>query len=314
MNEYNDFNYLPFNKNYGYKSPISEDICRTGTIKDDCISSFLNAVLCGCSIKFNTLKNEEEKFEKIKEFKEIILNEIKETDEFKNYLSDLKEKLFENLISIFDYIENKTEGENENDNVIYQFSSEIDSKFDLYKIISEMITIEDYKKILKKTLKNSDNNFESFRHNVMVETMKFIDYEDILEDVEEDKVKYIKKNVCYFLDIALDDINIEEPQVPDVVSSQIIKLASKNFENCDIYFIDWDTKLPKLMDGYRHSNSNNSIVLLTFNNNSHFEIIGQTTGIDQETKKHKIKRDFKPFDDIIKSINFYLEKNDREMN
>jgi hypothetical protein len=53
---------------------------------------------------------------------------------------------------------------------------------------------------------------------------------------------------------------------------------------------------------------------LTFNNNSHFEIIGQTTGIDQETKKHKIKRDFKPFDDIIKSINFYLEKNDKEMN
>ena len=30
----NDFNYLPFNKNFGYKSPISDDICRTGTVKD----------------------------------------------------------------------------------------------------------------------------------------------------------------------------------------------------------------------------------------------------------------------------------------
>ena len=37
-----DFNYLPFNKNFGYKSPISDDnICRTGTVKNDCISSFL---------------------------------------------------------------------------------------------------------------------------------------------------------------------------------------------------------------------------------------------------------------------------------
>jgi len=308
----NDFNYLPFNKNFGYKSSISDDICRTGTVKDDNISSFLNAILCGCSVKFNLLKNEEEKKEKIKEFKEIILNQINETEQFKNYLTEIKEKFVENLNMIFDYIENKNGEENVVDS--YSFSSEINSKFELYKIISDMVTIDDYKKILKKTLRNCDNNFDSFRHNLMVETMKFIDYEDMLEDVEEDRLKYIKKNICYFLDLVLDDIDVKEPQIPDVVTSQIIKLASKYFENCDIYFIDWDTKLPKLMDGYKHSNSNTSIVLLSFNDNNHFEIIGKTVGVDSDTKKHKIKRDFKPFDDIIKSINFYLDKKDREIN
>jgi hypothetical protein len=145
----------------------------------------------------------------------------------------------------------------------------------------------------------------------MVETMKFIDYEDLLEDVDEERVKYIKKNVCYFLDLALNDIDVKEPQIPDVVTSEIIKLTSKQFENCDIYFVDWDTKLPKLIEGYKPSNINTSIIILSFNDNDHFEIIGKTVNVDSDTKKHKIKRDFKPFDDIIKSINFYLDKKDR---
>jgi hypothetical protein len=330
-----DFNYLPFNKNFGYKSPISDDnICRTGTVKNDCISSFLNAVLYGCSINFNILKSEEEKIEKIKELKEIILNKIKDSDEFKNYLLNVKEKFVENLNMICDYIENQFNESNEQEsneeesnekgsneeesneedvNIVdsYSFSSEINSNIQLYKVIIDLVNIDDYTKILKKTIRNSDNNFESFRHNLMVETMKFIDYEDLLEDVDEERVKYIKKNVCYFLDLALNDIDVKEPQIPDVVTPEIIKLTSKQFENCDIYFVDWDTKLPKLIEGYKPSNINTSIIILSFNDNDHFEIIGKTVNVDSDTKKHKIKRDFKPFDDIIKSINFYLDKKDR---
>jgi hypothetical protein len=301
----NDFNYLPFNKNFGYKSPISDDICRTGTVKDDCISSFLNAVLCGCSVKFNTLRNDDEKIEKIKEFKEIIIKQLDE--QFKNYFLELKDIFFEKLEVIFEFIENENYDEE------YSFTSEIKSNIELYKIIIELITIDDYVKIVKKALKNcTDNKFKTFRHNIMVETIKFIDYEDILEDVDEDKVKYIKKNVCYFIDLVLDDIKIEEPQIPDIVTFEIINLASKFFDNCDIYFVDWDTKLPKLIDGYKHSNNDKSIILLTFNNNNHFEIIGKTVSVDSD-KKHKIKREFMPFDDIIKSINFYLDKKDKEI-
>jgi hypothetical protein len=302
----NDFNYLPFNKNFGYKSPISDEICRTGTLKDDSISSFLNAVLYGCSIKFNILKDDE-KLEKIKELKDFIISRIKDSESFKNYLSDISDKFFEILNKIKNFINDEEEIE---DSV--SFVSKIKPNIELYKIIIELITIDDYVKIVKKTLRNcTDNKFKTFRHNIMIETIKFIDYEDILEDVDEERVKYIKKSVCYFIDLILDEINIEEPTVPDVVTPQIIKLASKYFDNCDIYFIDWETKLPTIIDGYKHSNSNNSIILLTFHN-SHFEIIGKTIGIDSETKKHKIKREFMPFDDIIKSINFYLDKKDRE--
>jgi hypothetical protein len=304
----NDFNYLPFNKNFGYKSPINDDICRTGTVKDDCISSFLNAVLCGCSVKFNTLRNDDEKIEKIKEFKENIVKQFNE--QFKNYLSELKDKFFENLEIVFDFINADAE---ENDENNYSFASEIKSELELYKIIIELITLDDYVKIVKKAVKNcTDNKFETFRHNIMVETIKFIDYEDILEDVDEERVKYIKKNVCYFIDLVLDGININEPQVPDIVTPEIILSASKTFDNCDIYFVDWDTKLPKLIDGYKHSGNDKSIILLTFNNDSHFEIIGKTVSVDSD-KKHKIKREFMPFDDIIKSINFYLDKKDKEI-
>jgi hypothetical protein len=298
----NDFNYLPFNKNFGYKSPISDEICRTGTVKHDSISSFLNAVLYGCSIKFNILKDEE-KLEKIKEFKDFIISQIKDSESFKNYLTEISDKFFEVLNKIFDFINDDCESEIEKDSF-----SKIKSNIKLYKIISELITIDDYVKIIKKTLRQCDDNkFETFRHNILTETIKFIDYEDILEDVDDEKVKYIKKNVCYFIDLVLDEIDIEEPTIPDVVTPQIIKLASKYFDNCDIYFIDWETKLPTLIDGYKHSNNNNSIILLTFHN-SHFEIIGKTVGIDSDTKKHKIKREFKPFDDIIKSINFYIDR------
>jgi hypothetical protein len=298
----NDFNYLPFNKNFGYKSPISDEICRTGTVKHDSISSFLNAVLYGCSIKFNILKDEE-KLEKIKEFKDFIISQIKDSESFKNYLTEISDKFFEVLNKIFDFINDDCESEIEKDSF-----SKIKSNIKLYKIISELITIDDYVKIIKKTLRQCDDNkFETFRHNILTETIKFIDYEDILEDVDDEKVKYIKKNVCYFIDLVLDEIDIEEPTIPDVVTPQIIKLASKYFDNCDIYFIDWETKLTILIDGYKHSNNNNSIILLTFHN-SHFEIIGKTVGIDSDTKKHKIKREFKPFDDIIKSINFYIDR------
>ena len=301
----NDFNYLPFNKNFGYKSPINDDICRTGTVKNDCISSFLNAVLCGCSVKFNASRNDDEKIEKIKEFKEQIINQFNE--QFKNYLSDLIDKFFERLEIIFDFIENENRGED------YSFADEIISEIELYKIIIGLITIDDYVKIVKKAVRNcTDNKFETFRNNVMIETIKFIDYEDVLEDIDEERVKYIKKSVCYFIDLVLDDINIEEPQIPDVVTPEIIKYVSKSFDNCDIYFVDWDTKLPKLIDGYKHSGNDKSIILLTFNNDSHFEIIGKTVSVDAD-KKHKIKREFMPFDDIIKSINFYLDKKDREI-
>jgi hypothetical protein len=304
----NDFNYLPFNKNFGYKSPINDDICRTGTVKDDCISSFLNAVLCGCSVKFNTLRNDDEKIEKIKEFKENIVKQFNE--QFKNYLSELKDKFFENLEIVFDFINADAE---ENDKNNYSFASEIKSELELYKIIIELITLDDYTKIMKKVMRNcKDNKFETFRKNIIDETIKFIDYEDILEDVEDERINYIKKSVCYFIDLVLDDINIEEPQIPDVVTPEIIISASKSFDNCDIYFVDWDTKLPKLIDGYKHSGNDKSIILLTFNNNTHFEIIGKTVSVDSD-KKHKIKREFMPFDDIIKSINFYLDKKDKEI-
>jgi hypothetical protein len=303
----NDFNYLPFNKNFGYKSPINDDICRTGTVKDDCISSFLNAVLCGCSVKFNTIRNDDEKIEKIKEFKETIINQFNE--QFKNYLSELKDKFFENLEIVFGFIENENRDEDENN---YSFASEINSDIELYKIIIGLITIDDYVKIVKKTIRNcNDNKFQTFRNNLIDETIKFIDYEDILEDVDDEKINYINKNVCYFIDLVLDDINIKEPQIPDVVTPEIIISASKFFGNCDIYFVDWDTKLPKIIDGYKHSGNDKSIILLTFNNNSHFEIIGKTVSVDSD-KKHKIKREFMSFDDIIKSINFYLDKKDRE--
>jgi len=302
----NDFNYLPFNKNFGYKSPINDDICRTGTVKNDCISSFLNAVLYGCSVKFNTLRNDDEKIEKIKEFRETVMNQF--NDQNKKYLSELIDKFFEKLDIIIDFIEN-----DENRDEDYSFANEINSEMELYKIIIGLITIDDYVKIVKKALKNcNDNKFGTFRHNIMIETIKFIDYEDILEDVDEERVKYIKKNVCYFIDLVLDDININEPQVPDIVTPEIILSASKTFDNCDIYFVDWDTKLPKLIDGYKHSGNDKSIILLTFNNDSHFEIIGKTVSVDSD-KKHKIKREFMPFDDIIKSINFYLDKKDREI-
>jgi hypothetical protein len=257
----NDFNYLPFNKNFGYKSPISDEICRTGTVKHDSISSFLNAVLYGCSIKFNILKDEE-KLEKIKEFKDFIISQIKDSESFKNYLTEISDKFFEVLNKIFDFINDDCESESE---IEKESFSKIKSNIKLYKIISELITIDDYVKIIKKTLRQCDDNkFETFRHNILTETIKFIDYEDILEDVDDEKVKYIKKNVCYFIDLVLDEIDIEEPTIPDVVTPQIIKLASKYFDNCDIYFIDWETKLPILIDGYKHSNNNNSIILLTF--------------------------------------------------
>ena len=255
-------NTAPFNKSVVYVSPIEDmnTLCRSGTIdNNDKISSFINAVLYACSYEFLSEKDENERIKQINKFKNFTYDEIYRTDiNFINFKNLVKTKFIENLLEIYNFLINNDSIENE------ELIINLDPNREVMTIIFELISLNNYEKIVNKVLKKWDDfSYETFKTNIMLETIKFIEYNDILEEIEEAKLKYIKENICYLNEIIIDNIKVEEPVISTNVTQLLLNVISKHFL-CDIYFIDEKTKYPKYFSNYKESRNNISIIILSF--------------------------------------------------
>lgn len=284
-----EYNYLPFNKTCVYTFPVEPEntYCRTGCIKTDKISSFFNSILYGCSKKFLTSRYDDDKIKQINDFKQDIFKIIKQTDEFTSYTKNISE-MFINIISnIFESLNDDDYEEEEYNDVIEIVKKDVD----INSIILNLISVDDFTRIVKKTIKKAtDNSFNSFRDNIMLETMTFINYEELLDDVDDDKAKYIKKAICYLNDIILDKISssINEPREPDAVNQTIIKTVSDYLEY-NIYILDFKTK--QILMTSDIIQPRNSIFVISFDD-KYFEILGKCN------QNNKIQREFS-YDDLI---------------
>lgn len=292
-----------FNKSVVFVSPIEDvnTLCKSGTIINDTIGSFVNTVLYALSNEFISEKDENKRITQIDTFKNNIFNEIYKTDiNYNKFKSDVKTNFLDILTNINSFLKN------EENNLETELKEKLKIHLDIMNIIFELININNFEKIINKVIKKwEDYVYVTFRKDIMIETIKFIDYIDTLEDIEAEKIIYIKKYICYLIDLIMTDVNLKivEPSLPTKVTPIILNIILKHFD-CDIYFIDAITKYPKYFDTYKETRSKISIIILSYDDDKHFEIIGRCLGDSNDTK---IQRQFKPYDELIKSIHFFLD-------
>ena len=283
-----DFNYLPFNKTCVYEEFSLENInsySRTGTVHTNKILSFINAVLNACSKKFLTTRDEDNKIKQINDFEKFIIDKI--SSSLVEYKNKTKELFLDIIESIYNYIENDI------DNVL----EEIKVNLEINKIICDIIPIDKYKKIINRVMNRwNDNKNITFMNNLISEIMLYVEYDEILDDIEIEKAEYIKKRICDFNDIVNNKVKkiINEPEEPnDVndVNDLLIKNISEHFD-CNIFIIDFHKNIPLNLYDYE---KDNYIVIISFDN-KHYEILGKCLA------NNKIQREFKRNDNIIKSL------------
>lgn len=299
-----NFNYIPFNKTLPFRCNIDpvNDLCRTGTVETSTVDSFLNSILYGCSKKFIITTDESERLTQISELKNIIFEKLLNSEK-KSFKDNINSSFLEYLEIVYLYLESDKDEEiyiSNIENVI----DHINKNLELYNIISELITFENFAKILKKTVKKWDNySYDTFRNILMTECMKFLDYEETLEEIEESKANFLKRSICYFIDLMIDKLKdtFKEPCFDEKkLSSDIVEEIS-NYFGTDIYFIDSENKLPISLFENINDKGRKSIILISFDEN-HFEIIGRLNSINK-----KIQREFLPYDDIINNVKYKQE-------
>ena len=299
-----DFNNLPFNKTCVFNSHIegSDTLVRTGTMNNDILSIF-NSILYACSKKFIINTDENEKIKQIHDFKDYIFNMYSETDKFKLFNKLFIDFIYNKLEQLYGFLNEDLEEVDKDVKFIMNKLLIDEDSIELYKLITEIVPIDGFKKIYNITLKKwTDNSVDKFRNILLKETIKYTSYNDIFDEIDKEKGDFIKKSILILLDIIINIAknNFTQPQLPNIVDSELINFLSDKFEY-DIYFIDSKTRKPFILKDQNILHIK-SIVILSFDNKK-FEIVGKLL------KNNKIQREFMPYDDVIKSINFYLNKN-----
>lgn len=302
-----DFNNLPFNKTCVFNSPIegTETLVRTGTINNDILSMF-NSILYACSKKFIMNVDENEKIKQIHDFKDYIFDMYSETDKFKLFNKNFNDFVYNKLEQIYGFLKQETEEVDKDVKFILNKLLIDEDSIELHELITELIPLSGFKKIYNIILKKwANNSIEEYRNILLKETVKYVSYNDIFDEISKDKGDFIKKNILIMLDIILGIAknNFKQPEIPNVVNSELINFLSDKFEY-DIYFIDSKTRKPFIFKDQNILNIK-SIIILSFDNNK-FEIVGKLL------KNNKIQREFMPYEDIVKSINFYLNEEEHK--
>lgn len=299
-----DFNNLPFNKTCVFNSYIegSDTLVRTGTINNDILSIF-NSILYACSKKFIINTDENEKIKQIYDFKDYIFNMYSETDKFKLFNKLFNDFTYNKLEQLYGFLNEDLDEVDKDVKFIMNKLLIDEESIELYKLITEIVPLEGFKKIYNIILKKwTNNSIETFRNILLKETVKYTGYNDIFDEISKEKGDFIKKSILILLDIIINIAknNFTQPQLPDVVDSELINFLSDKFEY-DIYFIDSKSRKPFILKDQNILHIK-SIVILSFDNKK-FEIVGKLLN------NNKIQREFMPYDDVVKSINFYLNKN-----
>jgi hypothetical protein len=310
------FETLPFNRVAVFDTPVFVGCTavRTGTI-DDSLLSFFASILYACSKKFLLAVESKERIIQVNNFKDYIFDKISQSKEFSTFNENFSDHVFNTIKHFYNFIENKEEDDISKQDAVDLKKIVInliddEEKFELYQLITELIPISGgFNKIFNHSLKKWSGNFviKNFETLLMKETMKYLKYKDVLDQAETEQVNFIKKNVLNFLHeiIEISKRHFIEPKLPTTLEPVVINTISTYFE-CDIYFLDSKTRLPFISENYKISNLK-SIIILSFDNKQ-YEVVGK------KLKNNAVQREFMPFDDIVKTIQYYLNKQNKSRN
>jgi hypothetical protein len=298
-----NFNILQINKTCIF-TPIvesSRQVVRTGTTDESAVMSFFNSCIHACHDKFIFITSNKEKLKCVHQIK----NNIFETLVEKNKSYDLiKEFIFYLIRDFYISLVSGTMNDNKNVRRLYEdLGLNNESNLAVYNLITEIIPFDTgFFKIMKNTNKKLPKySMDSYIKTFKKETLKFLEYQDIFDGIDTDRINHITNKILRLIDSVIEIIDSEYniPVQNDFVSDEIINATSEYF-NCNIFFIDVNKKEPFVSPNFEIKDRK-SIVLLSFNH-KHYEIVGKLL------ENNRIQRDFLFQDDFIVNINNFINK------
>jgi hypothetical protein len=230
-------------------------------------------------------------------YKELVDNMHSLLGEFYSFIGDNSYKIEENslvmklILALFSNDDEEEEDDDTNN------SAKI--KVDFYMIIKTMFTVNDLKKITKLRHKTIDS-VESLKTLLLKDVKHFMKFQDVVGE-ETERARFIKLNTLLLVD-KIFDIVIESINVPEFDSNKaddiFFKLATAHFQT-NIFIID--SKTEEIQYHSEYNPKLKTIILLSFDNNSYFEIIGKLR------QSNIINRQFFPYEDVVQSILFHSQ-------
>jgi hypothetical protein len=210
---------LPFNKTVQFDNTISTDcLVRTGTFSTT-FDSLLNCLLQACSKKF-VADSTENKTKSLDQTKNIILRKYLQSPIFVDFHNQFIETFHKLITDFYSYLSSADDNEID-DNLkhflFHIFKDNDQSLIDLYMLICDIIPLNGgIDRIFKNCSKiwNYESNKEELKNIFLKEVKKFLNYNEIFENITVEKANYIKVNSIMMFDLMLQTIFISI-QSPD---------------------------------------------------------------------------------------------------
>ena len=305
---------LPVNKTTVFYSPLEgkEVLVRTGTIGDG--SCFFHSLLHAYSKDYVQMDNDD-RIKFVHRLRASMAGRVnKETwQELGGGLIakiPFQEKVNSILLNFYRFINNdpKCRGKSVK-NVIKSLIGGDQNKMELYELIFELIPFDEgfEKNILPKAYtKCEDGLIDLCKTEIVNQSIKYIDNINTLQNVDPEKIKYIRDTLFTFVNTLVDEAENSAfkeyvnglKNISDEIDSYTIGLISERF-NRDIYFIDSSTRMPYRMGGSDNLKNRKSLIIMWVDQN-HYEIIGRLL------PGNRIQREFNSDDQLIRKINMIL--------
>jgi hypothetical protein len=309
-------NILPINKTVVFSSPIEDKdvLVRTGTISDG--SCFFHALLHATSKDYVNMKSDN-RISFVEKHRSSMSNDI-DKNRWEHLSKGLvakipfQEQVNDILLKFYMYVQKgvvcKTKISRK---LIHQVIKDNSKDLDTYKLITEMVTLENgfEQTILPTAYKKCNDSVVSKCKNTIINCSKdyyMKEFSKLKGKLSDEKVKYYVNKLELLVKTVVDlsekysyNEYIENLRNTSVyVDSYQIGLISDHF-NRDVYFIDSKTRMP-----YRDASQDNihkrKSILMMWTGGCHYEIIGRLLS------DNKIQREFDFDDDIIKKIYTYV--------
>lgn len=308
---------LPMNKTVVFYSPIEgkDVLVRTGTIADG--SCFFHSLLHSYSKDYISMNTEgRRKF--VKRLRSSLARKV-DKDRWEK-LSDgliaripFQENVNSILSDFYRYILRGGNGRTKSvRKVIRAVINDDEDQIELYKIILEMISINDFEQTILPSAydKTGDSNINECKETVIKHACRF--YKKLFSKLDG---KLKKENIDFYIEnlkkILIEIVNESEKSAYDEyiislcdsaidVDTYTIGLISDKF-NRDIYFIDSSTRMP-YRDAGKDNIRNRKSIIIMWTGGCHYEVVGRLLS------GNRIQREFAHDDPLIKCMNTYLYK------
>ena len=311
----NKLKILPVNKSVVFYSPIEGDdvLVRTGTIAEG--SCFFHTLLHAFSTEY-VLMNRKSRMKFVHRLRGSLAGKV-DRDSWEDMGGGVIAKvpfqenlhtLLENFYNFLDNDDDDPRGRSTRRLIKYLIKNS-DNNMEIFKLICELITLEDFKQIILPVAyeKTTDDKIMICQKRIVEESLKFLTTKEELKNVDQEKVDYIKNMTIIFLCTILKEAESASykkyisglENVGEKVDSYTIDFISKRF-NRDIYFIDGKTRLPYNNCSTPETLTQRKSVIVLLLPKNHYEIVGRLL------PGNKIQREFSATDPLIKKLRTFI--------